>query len=137
MTASTVRRLIGCVGLALSASAAGAQTQPHHPTRADLNGEWTGRLELEGGTHDLSLVFQLSDTAFAGVMYDAGRRFGDMESGTFSGDTVKFKIADLVFTGVMTGTTMKIDLIVFNGSTRKFVMTKKTTDRGGLEARRE
>src|SRR5437870_12472838 len=93
MTLTTVRRAIAYIGLVVSAGGAGAQQPPpqQHPTRADLNGEWTGALELEGGTQNVSRVFRLTDSAFVGTVYSEGRKFGDLEAGSFSSDTVKFK----------------------------------------------
>jgi hypothetical protein len=62
-------------------------------------------------------------------VYDDAQSFGDMERGTFTGDTVKFFIDKLAFTGVIAGDKMKIALIVNNGSTRNFVATKKVDDK--------
>ena len=98
---------------------------------ADLNGEWVGALELEGGTHNLSFVFKSADSTFAGTVYDNDEFFGEMERGSFSGNTVKFSVDKLQFTGVINGRTMKVALIVYNGSTRNFTMTKKLDRKNG------
>jgi hypothetical protein len=129
MNLAAIRGAIACIGLCIvSAGAASAQQQV---TRADVNGEWKGVLDLEGGRHDLSLVFELTDSAFVGWVYDTGRVFGQMERGTLSGDTVRFYIDQLAFTGVITGPKMTITLIVYNGGTRRFVATKKPSDNKG------
>jgi hypothetical protein len=125
-----IRAAIICAGLILaSAGAVPAQQKP--VTRADVNGEWNGVLDLEGGSHPLTFVFELTDSAFAGRVYDSGQSFGEMERGRFVADTVQFYAADLRFTGVIAGAKMKVALIVFNGSTRTFEMTKKPDPKKG------
>lgn len=134
MKLTTIRRVItGTLAwIALACLPSGAlRAQQPHVTRSDVNAEWHGILELEGGTHNLAFVFKLTDSTFAGTVYDGGQNFGEMERGTFSGDTVKFTIDRLAFTGVITGTRMKIALIVYNGSTRNFVATKVQGDKKG------
>lgn len=122
-------------GIVMLAALGGTASAQHaHPTIADVNGEWVGNLDLEGGTHHLSFVFKLTDSTFAGSVYDNDQLFGEMERGSFSGDTVKFSLDKLQFTGVITGQTMKVALIVYNGSTRNFVMTRKRADAGGGHA---
>jgi hypothetical protein len=112
-----------------SAGTVGAQ---HHVTRADVNGEWNATLSLEQGSHDLSLVFAITDSAFAGQVYDGGRLFGPMEHGTLSGDTVRFAVEQLGFTGVITGARMNVALVVYNGTTRTFVAVKRPDAKKGL-----
>jgi uncharacterized protein YccT (UPF0319 family) len=51
-----------------------------------------------------------------------------------SGNTVHFKLDRLDFTGVIEGTTMKVALIVYNGSTRNLTL-KKTATIGGDSTR--
>jgi hypothetical protein len=92
------------------------------PTR--LNGEWTGTLVLDNSAPRIAVVFQLTDSTFAGKVYTDGQLMGDMQAGSVSGDTVHFNIDRLDFTGVVTGERMKVALIVYNGSTRTFTLTK-------------
>jgi hypothetical protein len=89
-----------------------------------LNGEWTGTLALDNSSPRVALVFQLTDSAFAGKVYTDGQLMGDMQGGSVTGDTVHFKIDRLDFTGVVTGERMSVALIVYNGSTRNFSLTK-------------
>jgi len=106
--------------IALTAGAVGAQTV----TRKTLNGEWTGTLKLDNSSPRMELVFALSDSAFAGKVYADGQLFGQMEDGSLRGDTVHFKAGGLDFTGVVKGVRMAVDLIVYNGSTRKLNLTQ-------------
>ncbi len=96
--------------------------QPVAP--AALNGEWTGVLTLDNSQPRLALVFAVTDSTFAGKVYSDGSFMGDMEGGSISGDRVHFKLGRLDFTGVVSGVHMKVDLIVYNGSTRNLTLTK-------------
>lgn len=124
------RKAITHVTLALGL--AGSAAAQAHVTRADVNGAWEGVLALEGGAHNLSLVFALSDSAFVGSVNDGGQPFGAMERGVLSGDTVKFYVDKLYFTGVIAGSRMTIALVMYNGTTRHFTATKRPAEgRGG------
>jgi len=94
------------------------------PSSTALNGEWTGTLVLDNSQPRVTAVFAITDTSFAGKVYSDGTLLGDMEDGSVSGNRVHFKLGRLDFTGVMTGLHMKVDLIVYNGSTRTFMLTK-------------
>lgn len=96
--------------------------QPVSPTA--LNGEWTGVLTLDNSQPRLALVFAITDSTFGGKVYSDGSLMGEMEEGSVSGNRVHFKLGRLDFTGVVTGARMKVDLIVYNGSTRNFTLTK-------------
>ena len=130
MIVTRIRMAMAGGVLALSA-AAGVVAQQKPVTRADVNGEWTGTLDLEGGSHPLTFVFQVTDSAFAGTIYDNGQGWGPMERGRFVADTVQFYAQTLRFTGVISGTKMKVALIVYNGSTRTFTMTKQPPEKKG------
>ena len=93
-------------------------------SRAQLNGEWTGKLVLDNSQPAVTLVFALTDTSFAGTVYNDGTSMGAMEGGTLAGNRLHFTVGRFDFTGVITGTRMKVDLIVYNGSTRTFTLTK-------------
>jgi hypothetical protein len=93
-------------------------------TRAALNGEWTGKLLLDNSEPMVALVFELTDSTFAGRVYSDGTLMGPMEDGSLVGDRVHFKLGRLDFTGVITGSRMKVDLIVYNGSTRTLTLVK-------------
>lgn len=93
--------------------------------RSALKGEWTGDLALDAGTHALSMEFQAADTALTGILYDGGQKFGTMEQLKLSGDTVSFNVQGLVFTGIVTGRRMNVDIIVFNGNHRKMTVIKR------------
>lgn len=93
-------------------------------SRADLTGEWSGPIALDAGTQILALVFRVADTTLAGTVYSDGKKFGDMESLSLIGNNVHFKIGQLDFTGLIEGPTMKVALIVFNGSTRNLTLKK-------------
>lgn len=93
-------------------------------TREQLNGEWTGTLVLDNSSPRIALVFRLTDSTFAGVAYADGDSLGEMQDGSLVGNQVHFKVDRFDFTGTITGVSMKIDLIVFNGSTRTFVVRK-------------
>jgi len=123
MTILKGRTLLRCLAvLLLSANGAGAQERL---TRASLSGEWEGSLALDAGVHAISLVFRLADTSFVGSVYDGGQEFGAMEHVALVHDTVHFIAGGLDFTGVVSGKRMKMALIVFNGSTRNFELTKR------------
>ncbi|HEV8233875.1 MAG TPA: hypothetical protein VGP84_04720, partial [Gemmatimonadaceae bacterium] len=93
-------------------------------SRAQLNGEWTGKLVLDNSQPVVTFVFALTDTSFAGTVYNDGTSMGAMEGGTLAGNRVHFTVGQLDFTGVITGARMKVDLIVYNGTTRTFTVTK-------------
>jgi hypothetical protein len=96
-------------------------------TRASLNGEWTGTLVLDNSTPRIALVFALTDSTFAGKVYSDSDLTGEMEDGSLVVNRVHFKLGRLDFTGVITGSRMKLDLIVYNGSTRNFTLVKTPT----------
>lgn len=107
-------------GVALGATA-GAQTVV---TPRALNGEWTGTLALDNSSPRIAAVFETTDSTFAGKVYTDGMLFGDMREGSISGSKVHFKVDRLDFTGSVAGTRMTVDLIVYNGSTRKLTLVK-------------
>lgn len=96
-------------------------------SRAALNGEWTGTLVLDNSQPRIAVVFELTDSTFAGKVYSDASLVGDMEDGSLTGNRVHFKVGRLDFTGMITGTRMKVDLIVYNGSTRAFTLVKTPT----------
>ena len=93
-------------------------------TNATMAGEWDGTLALEGGSHHLSFVFRLADSTLTGYVNDNGSTFGNMESLSLSGDTIRFTVQGLEFTGVVSGTTMNIDAVMFNGNHRQMTAAK-------------
>src|SRR5690348_6212702 len=95
----------------------GLSQTPAIPRKA-LNGEWTGTLVLDNSSPKLSLVFALTDSAFAGKVFLDGDLAGPMEGGSLNGATVHFKVGRFDFTGVVAGPKMTVDLIVFNASTK-------------------
>ena len=114
--------------LAVGVGAAACLTSParaqREVSRAQLNGEWTGTLVLDNSRPAVTLVFALTDTSFAGTVYNDGTSMGAMEGGTLAGNRVHFTVGRFDFTGVITGVRMKVDLIVYNGTTRTFTVTK-------------
>ena len=93
-------------------------------TRTTLNGEWTGVLALDNSQPTISMVFQLTDSTFAGKVYDDGNVFGAMEDGTLSGNVVHFKVGRFELTGTISGTRMTVDMVMYNGTVRRFMATK-------------
>ena len=93
-------------------------------SRAELDGEWTGPIALDAGTQMLALVFRATDSTLAGAVFSDGAKFGEMENPSLSGNTVHFKLDRLDFSGVIEATTMKVSLIVYNGSTRHLTLKK-------------
>jgi hypothetical protein len=93
-------------------------------SQAELDGEWTGPIALDAGTQMLALVFRATDSTLAGTVFSDGAKFGEMENPSLSGNTVHFKLDRLDFTGVIEATTMKVSLIVYNGSTRHLTLKK-------------
>ncbi|HZI43482.1 MAG TPA: hypothetical protein VFD67_17320 [Gemmatimonadaceae bacterium] len=96
-------------------------------TRASVNGEWTGTLVLDNSSPRIALVFALTDSTFVGKVYSDSDLMGEMEDGSLMGNRIHFKLGRLDFTGVITGSRMKVDLIVYNGSTRNFTLIKTPT----------
>jgi hypothetical protein len=78
----------------------------------------------------VALVFRAADSTLAGTVYSDGNKFGEMESPGLSNDTVHFRIDRFDFTGVINSTTMKVALIVYNGSTRNLTLKKVATAGG-------
>ena len=118
------RRAVVFCAAALIAAAVPGITRAQTVTRAALNGDWTGILSLDNTQPQISMVFQLTDSSFAGKVYDDGKLFGPMESGTLIGNVVHFKVDRFEFTGTISGTRMTVDLVVYNGTVRRFVATK-------------
>ena len=113
------------IAVASSASVSPRPARAQQPlSPATLNGEWTGVLALDNSQPRIALVFAITDSSFAGKVYSDATLMGDMEDGSVSGSRVHFKVGRLDFTGVVTGVHMKVDLIVYNGSTRNFTLTK-------------
>ena len=125
-----MRKLLAMLGgfLVLGGAPAPAQqrqvSQPPQLTPGQLDGEWTGTLALDNSTPHLALVFAAKDSTFTGKVYNEGEVMGDMEDGRITGDRVHFKVGRLDFTGVVSGPRMQVDLIVYNGSTRKLRLIK-------------
>jgi hypothetical protein len=93
-------------------------------TRGCVNGEWTGTLVLDNSSPQVSFLFQLSDSGFAGKVSADGSPFGEMAGGTLSGNTVHFKVDRYEFTGTVKGASMKVEMVMWNGTTRTFTVTK-------------
>ena len=119
-------RRIALIGFAVAALASGAAAahaqQPTTP--AQLTGEWNGTLVLDNSSPRLTLVFQATDTSVAGKVYNDGDLMGEMQNASLKGNVVHFKVDRLDFTGRITGASMAVDLIVFNGSHRSLTLTK-------------
>jgi enterochelin esterase-like enzyme len=105
--------------LALVASAYSQST-----SRRAVNGEWTGTLQLDNSSPRIALAFEITDSTAAGKVYSDGGLLGPMEGLSVRGDTVHFKVDRLDFTGRISGATMKVDLIVYNGSHRELTLRK-------------
>ena len=103
------------------AHAAGAQSTT---VRSALAGEWTGTLVLDNSSPRVSVEFSVTDTSITGNVYSDGSTLGPIENATLRGDTVHFTVGRLDFTGRLNGTSMKVALIVYNGSTRNLTLTK-------------
>lgn len=103
---------------------AGAASAQDALTPRQLNGEWRGTLVLDNSSPQIVLGFSITDSTFAGKVWADGDFMGAMEDGTRDQNRVHFKVGRFEFTGVVTGGRMKIDLIVYNGSTRSFTATK-------------
>jgi hypothetical protein len=132
MQRSLIRVAATCWGITLAAAMPALAQKA--VSRAQLNGEWTGPIALDAGTQTLALVFRAGDSTLAGTVYSNGDRFGEMDGLGLSGNTVHFKLDRLDLTGVIEGTTMKVALIVYNGSTRNLTL-KKTATIGGDSTR--
>ena len=127
------------LAVALGLGAATCLTSParaqREVSRASLNGEWTGTLVLDNSQPAVTLVFALTDTSFAGTVYTDGTTVGKMDGGTLAGNRVHFTVGRFDFTGVITGARMKVDLIVYNGTTRTFTVTKAPEMKGDTVSR--
>ena len=126
---TTTRRTVLLLALMLvarrSAPAQEKAAPPQHKvTPAQLNGEWAGTLVLDNSSPRVTMVFDVTDSTFAGKVYDDGTLMGPMENGSIAGNRVHFMVDRFDFTCVVTGSRMKIDLIVYNGSTRSFSAVK-------------
>lgn len=127
--------VLACIALVSHGAAAQERQAPREPrlTAAQLNGEWTGTLVLDNSSPRLTLVFDARDSTFTGKVYDDSDLMGEMEDGRISGNKVHFKLGRFDFTGAVTGARMDVDLIVYNGSTRKLSLTR--TPSRGVERR--
>jgi hypothetical protein len=92
---------------------------------SDLNGEWEGPITLDRGTKTITLVFRLTDSTFTGNVYVDGDDFGAMEKGTVVDNKVHFNLDRLDFTGTVERRTMKVALVMYNGSTRELTLTRR------------
>ena len=123
-------KLYSLVAAALAAGLFAGATKAQTPiTPAQLNGEWRATLVLDNSSPQLVLEFNVTDSTFAGKVYADGDLMGPMEQGSRDGNRVHFKVGRFDFTGVVTSGRMKIDLIVYNGSTRTFTATKTSAAR--------
>lgn len=123
-------RLMLVIATALVGSGMGRPLCAQQPlSAAALNGEWTGVLALDNSQPRIALVFTITDSTFAGKVYSDATLMGEMEDGSISSNRVHFKLGRLDFTGVVTGVHMKVDLIVYNGSTRNFTLIKTPNPR--------
>src|SRR5262252_2938690 len=116
------RKALAIVALLLTSIASTSQAQS--AVRRALIGEWTGTLALDNSAPRITLVFESNDSTLAGKAYSDGSVFGSMEELSLKGDTVHFKVDRLDFTGRVSGTTMAVDLIVYNGSHRALTLKK-------------
>ena len=121
MTSFIPRMLLLAILLVGFPAAAPAQ---NGTTSATMAGEWDGTLALEGGTHHLAFIFRIADSTLTGYVKDDGDTFGNMDALSLSGDTVRFTLQGLEFTGVVSGTTMSIDAVMFNGNHRQMTAAK-------------
>jgi hypothetical protein len=121
MTIRKLGTLLLAAALAFTPSVSHAQQAT---AGAKLAGEWDGDLALDAGVHHLALIFHGADSTLTGYVNDGGQGFGNMDDLKASGDTVRFSVQGLAFTGVVRGSKMDIDLIVFNGNHRKFSAVK-------------
>ena len=121
--------------LVLIASAGIASAQS---PKQKLNGEWTGTLVLDNSSPHLTLVFQLTDSTFAGKIYADGSLYGDMQEGSLNGDKFSFKIpGGLAMSGTVAVPTMKVDMVMYNGSVRALTLRKTPeTTRDSTPAKR-
>jgi enterochelin esterase family protein len=109
---------------ALTVTIAAASNAQPTPVRGALLGEWTGTLVLDNSSPRLALVFEGGDSSLAGKAYSDGSLVGPMDDLSLKGDTVHFKVDRLDFTGRINGTTMTVDLIVYNGTHRALTLKK-------------
>jgi hypothetical protein len=114
---AAVMLLLSVVGLPARAQ------QKVSPT--ELSGDWLGTLVLDNSKPSIRMTFVATDTTLEGKVYSDGTLVGPMENPSFADNKVHFKVGQLDFTGLVAGTSMKVDLIVYNGSTRSFVATKQ------------
>src|SRR5215831_3072214 len=119
-----LRRTAVHIVAALSATIVAASSAQPAGARRALLGEWTGTLVLDNSSPRLALVFEGGDSAFAGKAYSDGSLVGPMDELSLKGDTVHFKVDRLDFTGRISGTTMAVDLIVYNGTHRALTLKK-------------
>ena len=118
------RAIVVAVLTALSMTVtAGARSQSPG-THRDLIGEWTGTLVLDNSSPRVSLVFDSTESVLAGKVYSDGDLLGAMADLSFKSDTVHFKVDRLDFTGRISGATMTVDLIVYNGTHRTLTLGK-------------
>lgn len=120
-----MRTIVGVLATAIVFTMPARAQEPQQLTAKQLNGEWTGTLVLDNSSPRLALVFEVKDsTSFTGKVYNDGEVMGDMEGGRITGNKIHFMLGRFDFTGTVTGAKMQVDLIVYNGSTRKVTFTK-------------
>ena len=125
MTRTLFGRLRTLVGVAVLAATLVATTRAQ--TRAErrvVSGEWTGTLVLDNSRPSVAIVFDTADSVVTGKVYSDGDLMGPMENLSVGRDTVHFRVGRLDFTGRINGATMKVDLIVYNGSHRDLTLRK-------------
>jgi enterochelin esterase family protein len=115
-----LRRVLVVVSLGMVTAVAAAQPG----ARRAVIGEWTGTHVLDNSSPRLALVFETEDTLLTGKVYSDGSLLGPMEGLSVRGGTVHFTIDRLDFTGRISGPTMTVDLIVYNGSHRSLTLKK-------------
>lgn len=115
-----LRRVIVVSLSALFTTIASGQSGSRHA----VIGEWTGTLVLDNSSPRVTLLFENEDTLLTGKIYSDGSSLGPMEGLSLKGDTVHFTVDRLDFTGRVSGPTMTVDLIVYNGTHRSLTLKK-------------
>ena len=95
---------------------------PLTPAAVVINGTWAGTLVLDNSSPRLELVIDTSDSLVTGKVYSDGVLMGPMEDGSRAGNKIHFKLNSLDFTGVVAGSRMTVDLIVYNGTHRALTL---------------
>ena len=100
-----------------------------------FQGLWEGTFHGGLGAQAMALTVRARGASgFVGALYQDGREMGPVEGGRVAGDSLTFSLMGFDVVAIGAGERLAVDLIVRNGRTHHFDMTRTTADTTRLPA---